>query len=104
MYLQKVIIRKNCVKKLVFAGILKSITILAGSGSISQRHGSPDPDPPKNVMDPQHCLPGISYIPIRIFNPFLAKQRAASVVPLKLPCRGLYPLTLSKGLRDALLK
>jgi hypothetical protein len=27
------------------------------SGSISQRHGSadPDPDPPQNVMDPQHC-------------------------------------------------
>jgi hypothetical protein len=27
-----------------------------GSGSISQRHGSadPDPDPPQNVMDPQH--------------------------------------------------
>jgi hypothetical protein len=26
------------------------------SGSISQRHGSadPDPDPPQNVMDPQH--------------------------------------------------
>jgi hypothetical protein len=28
------------------------------SGSFSQRHGSadPDPDPHKNVMDPQHCL------------------------------------------------
>jgi hypothetical protein len=27
------------------------------SGSISQRHGSadPDPDPHQNVMDPQHC-------------------------------------------------
>jgi hypothetical protein len=27
------------------------------SGSISQRHGyeDPDPDPPQNVMDPQHC-------------------------------------------------
>jgi hypothetical protein len=24
------------------------------SGSISQRHGSADPDPPQNVMDPQH--------------------------------------------------
>jgi hypothetical protein len=37
------------------------MTNLAGSesGSISQRHGSedPDPDPPQNVMDPQHCLP-----------------------------------------------
>ncbi len=27
----------------------------SGSGSISQRHGSVDPDPPQNVMDPQHC-------------------------------------------------
>jgi hypothetical protein len=34
------------------------MTKIAGSGSISQRHGSadPDPDPPQNVMDPQHCL------------------------------------------------
>jgi hypothetical protein len=30
------------------------MTKIAGSGSISQRHGSADPDPPKNVMDPQH--------------------------------------------------
>jgi hypothetical protein len=30
--------------------------IIEGSGSISQRHGSadPDPDPHQNVMDPQH--------------------------------------------------
>ncbi len=28
---------------------------IAGSGSISQRHGSPDPDPHQNVMDPEHC-------------------------------------------------
>jgi hypothetical protein len=26
-----------------------------GSGSISQRHGSADPDPHQNVMDPEHC-------------------------------------------------
>jgi hypothetical protein len=34
------------------------MTKIAGSGSISQRHGSadPDPDPPQNVMDPEHCL------------------------------------------------
>jgi hypothetical protein len=25
------------------------------SGSISQRHGSADPDPHQNVMDPEHC-------------------------------------------------
>ncbi len=31
---------------------------IEGSGSISQRHGSadPDPDPPQNVMDPEHWL------------------------------------------------
>jgi hypothetical protein len=31
---------------------------IEGSGSISQRHGSADPDPDshQNVMDPQHCL------------------------------------------------
>jgi hypothetical protein len=28
---------------------------IEGSGSIIQRHGSPDPDPHQNVMDPQHC-------------------------------------------------
>ncbi len=27
-----------------------------GSGSVSQRYGSGDPDPPKNVTDPQHYL------------------------------------------------
>jgi hypothetical protein len=33
------------------------MTKIAGSGSISQRHGSanPDPDPHLNVMDPEHC-------------------------------------------------
>ncbi len=34
------------------------MTKIAGSGSISQRHGSADldPDPRQNVMDPEHCL------------------------------------------------
>jgi hypothetical protein len=34
------------------------MTKIAGSGSvsISQRHGSADPDPYQNVMDPQNCL------------------------------------------------
>jgi hypothetical protein len=38
----------------------KSMAKIAGSesGSISQRHGSADPDPypHQNVMDPQHCF------------------------------------------------
>ncbi len=40
------------------------MTKIAGSGSISQRHGSadPDPDPPQNVMDPQHCWTRIQRI------------------------------------------
>jgi hypothetical protein len=32
------------------------MTKIAGSGSISQRHGSADPDPHQNVIDPQHWL------------------------------------------------
>jgi hypothetical protein len=39
------------------------MTKIVGSGSISQRHGSVDPDPPQNVMDPQHRVKGI-------FQPF----------------------------------
>jgi hypothetical protein len=27
-----------------------------GSGSISERYGSGDPDPHQNVTDPQHCF------------------------------------------------
>ncbi len=33
----------------------------SGSGSISQRHGSADPDPHQNVMDPEHCATDTSY-------------------------------------------
>jgi hypothetical protein len=34
----------------------------SGSGSTSQRHGSADldPDPPQNVMDPQHWVQGLT--------------------------------------------
>jgi hypothetical protein len=39
------------------------MTKIAGSryGSLSQRHGSADPDPYKNVMDPQHCPAGCDF-------------------------------------------
>jgi hypothetical protein len=44
----------------------------SGSGSISQRHGSADPDlhpdPQQNVMDPQHWLQIIA-IPVINSNP-----------------------------------
>ncbi len=37
--------------------IQKVISRIAGSGYISQRHGSedPDPDPHQNGKDPEHC-------------------------------------------------
>ncbi len=34
----------------------RSMRKIAGSGSISQRHESADPDPYQNVIDPQHWL------------------------------------------------
>jgi hypothetical protein len=39
---------------------------IEGSGSISQRHGSADPGPHQNVMDPQYCF-------LRIFG-FIFQQ------------------------------
>jgi hypothetical protein len=48
-------------KKFVFVS-LKSLKkgvrtgVGSGSGSISQRYGSGDPDPHQNVTDPQHCF------------------------------------------------
>ncbi len=47
---------------------------IAGTGSISQRHGSadPDPDPPQNVLDPQHCLEDCLFHIILVF--FLPDQ------------------------------
>jgi hypothetical protein len=43
------------------------MTKIEGSGAISQRHGSadPDPDPPQNVLDPQHCLTRFSFFYIK---------------------------------------
>jgi hypothetical protein len=59
MYLQKVLSRKTVLKILVFCCSLEVMTKIAGSGSasgsISQRHGSADPDPHQNVIDPEHC-------------------------------------------------
>ncbi len=52
--------KSNKQKNFFFVGVLRSTTKIAGSGSesgygsISQRHGSadPDPNPHQNVMDP----------------------------------------------------
>ncbi len=40
------------------------MTKMAGSESISQRHGSadPDPDPSQNIMDPEHCQKASDYL------------------------------------------
>jgi hypothetical protein len=36
------------------------MTKIAGSGSICQRHGSPDPDPHQNVLDPEDCTQALN--------------------------------------------
>jgi hypothetical protein len=47
----------------------------SASGSISQRHGSadPDPDPHQNVMDPQHCLQVVVHTPSEVKTIALAQ-------------------------------
>jgi hypothetical protein len=42
------------------------------SGSISQKHGSadPNPDPHQNVMDPQHCF-------LRVFLHYLWQENVS---------------------------
>ncbi len=59
--MSKSIKQKNYINKIGFLlASWRSMTKIAGSasgsefGSISQRHGSADPDPNKNVMDPEH--------------------------------------------------
>jgi hypothetical protein len=37
------------------------MTKIAGSGSFSQRHGSADPDPHQNVMDPETLLCTVNF-------------------------------------------
>jgi hypothetical protein len=53
--LQKVISRKTF---FLISFLLASTRKIAGSGSISERHGYPDPDSHQNVMDPEHCPSG----------------------------------------------
>jgi hypothetical protein len=64
MYLQKVMSRKLFKKFSFLLASWRSMTKKqdpdpgsgSESGSISQRHGSVDPDPHQNVMDPEHCF------------------------------------------------
>jgi hypothetical protein len=55
MYLQKVMSRET-IRKWFLLAFLRSMTKIVGFVSISQRHGSadPDPDPHQNFMDLQH--------------------------------------------------
>jgi hypothetical protein len=48
---------KKYEEKFFFLASLMSLKKGVGSGSksISQRYGSADPDPNRNVTDPQHC-------------------------------------------------
>jgi hypothetical protein len=48
--------QKLCKKIIFLLASWRSVTKIAGSGSISQWHGSadPDPNPHQNVMDPEH--------------------------------------------------
>jgi hypothetical protein len=56
MYLQKVISRKTFLFLLVFVGVLKvNDEDPDPNPDPLVRHGSADPDPHQNVMDPQHC-------------------------------------------------
>ncbi len=49
--------QKNLKKNSFLLASWRSMTKISGSesGSISHRHGSPDPDPHQNVMHPEHC-------------------------------------------------
>jgi hypothetical protein len=49
--------KKKSMKKIIFFASIKSLKkgVGSGSGPISQRYRSVDPDPQQNVTDPQHC-------------------------------------------------
>jgi hypothetical protein len=47
--------KKKIFKKYFIFASLKFLNNGVGSGSISQRYGSGDPDPDQNVQDPQRC-------------------------------------------------
>ncbi len=64
-------VQKNFVKKIIFwLASCRSMMKIEGSGSasINQRHGSADPDPHQNVMDPQHCPPPLFEGPSAVYS------------------------------------
>ncbi len=57
-----------------------SLKQCSGSGTISQRYGSADPDPHQNVMDPEHCLklPSVPHL-FRSFSVLISNLRQVTV-------------------------
>ncbi len=88
MYLPKVIpgvCRKTFFKISFWLASWRSLLKIAGSGSISQRHGSADPDPHQHVMDPQHWFwltnKHSRTILFKSLNIFKCFQQPSQVVP-----------------------
>jgi hypothetical protein len=73
-----------------------------GSGSMSQRHGSvdpnPNPDPHQNVMDPQHCKKPFKKPEGSTRSPTLsqeaARERGAKVLSLATTSFKFRPISL----------
>jgi hypothetical protein len=62
MYLQKVISKK--LEKIWFVGVLKvTDEKRSGIGSVNQRYEFVDPDPYKNITDPDHWFKGTVLAP-----------------------------------------
>ncbi len=57
MMCRRVSYKEKNMKKIKFFGILKSLKKGVGSGSISQKYGSANPDPHQNVTDLQTGVP-----------------------------------------------
>jgi hypothetical protein len=79
----------------------------SGSGSISHRHGSADPNPHQNVMDPEHWLKrtaslkrnshvGYLNVMVRYQNPWIKSKQVFRIrkvlVQIRIQIRGHVPL------------
>jgi hypothetical protein len=69
-------------KKIIFFASFKFLkkVVGSGSGSISQKFGSPDPDPHQNVRDPQHWRPPTHSL-VEHNNPESARLKIARGFP-----------------------
>ncbi len=73
------------------------MTKIAGSGSISQRQRSADPDPPQNVMDPQHCSPLLClfHFPLLFSASFTSLSSSLPLLSLSSPSASFTSLSSS---------